>query len=100
MCRGSYTNAYVVDYDFDGANLTQRWYHKSETKGEGLYGEGNYQLSIADLNGDGYDEIIYGAAVVKNDGTLLYRTGFGRGCALHGSDLEPYCAGFVVFGFH
>ena len=29
MCRGYYTNAYVVAYDFDGKQLKQRWYHKA-----------------------------------------------------------------------
>ena len=40
FARGYYTSAYVVAYDFDGKTLKQRWYHKSEDPGKGLYGEG------------------------------------------------------------
>jgi len=35
MCRGYYTNAYVVAYDFDGANLHERWICKAESKHAG-----------------------------------------------------------------
>lgn len=100
MCRGYYTNSYLVAYDFDGSKLTQRWYHKSENAGQGLYGEGNHNLSIGDLDGDGYDEIVYGSAALKHDGTLLYRTGFGHGDALHLSDMDPDKAGLEVWDVH
>src|SRR5690554_2441190 len=75
MARGYYTAAYLVAYDFDGKSLSERWFHKSESSGQGLFGEGNHQLSVADLNGNGYDDIVYGAAALKHDGSLLYRTG-------------------------
>jgi len=55
--RGYYTAAYVAAYNFDGKKLTQIWQHKSETSGQGLYGQGNHNLSVGDMDGDGYDEI-------------------------------------------
>ncbi len=54
-----------------------------------LYGNGNHNLSIADVDGDGCDEIIWGAAALNNDGTLLYATGYGHGDAIHVAPMIP-----------
>ena len=100
MCRGYYTNAYLVAYDFDGTQLKLRWFHRSERKGKGLYGEGAHSLSVADVDSDGCDEIIYGAAVLDHDGTVLHRTGLEHGDALHVSDLMPDRPGLEIFMIH
>lgn len=100
MCRGYYTNAYLAAYDFDGTQLKLRWFHRSERKGKGLYGEGAHSLSVADVDGDGRDEIIYGAAVLDHDGTVLHRTGLEHGDALHVSDLMPDRPGLEIFMIH
>ncbi len=89
MCRGYYTKAYVVAYDWDGSSLTQRFYNKSTSSGSSsLYGQGNHNLSVTDADNDGYDEIVYGSAVLDHDGTVLTRTGLGHGDALHVNDFN------------
>ena len=100
FARGYYTAAYVVAYDFDGKNLKQRWFHKSETPGKGLYKQGNHSIYTGDIDGDGFDEIIYGGAALNHDGTLRYSTGFGHGDAGHLGDLDPDRPGLEYFGVH
>jgi len=95
--RGYYSASYVVAYDFDGKTLKQRWYHKSEVPGQGLYEQGNHNITTGDIDGDGYDEIVFGAAALNHDGTLRYRTGFGHGDAGHLGDLDPDVPGLEFF---
>lgn len=98
--RGYYSSAYVAAYDFDGKDLKLRWLHKSEDPDKGLYGEGNHSLQAADLDGDGYDEVFFGAAALNHDGTLRYRTGLGHGDAHHIGDLDPDLPGLESWDVH
>ena len=43
---------------------------------------------------------MYGAAVINNDGTGLYTTGWGHGDALHLSDMDPDRPGLEVWNVH
>ncbi len=100
MCRGYYERTALAAYNFDGEKLTQRWLHDSKAPGEGAYGQGNHNLSVGDVDDDGRDEIIYGACVIDDDGSLLYRTGWGHGDAMHLSDMDPDTPGLEVFCVH
>jgi rhamnogalacturonan endolyase len=57
-------------------------------------------LAVADVDGDGRDEIVYHAMVVDDDGRGLYTTGLRHGDALHVGDLDPGRPGLEVFGVH
>jgi len=67
---------------------------------EAYSGQGNHSVSVADVDQDGCDEIIYGACVIDNNGKGLYSTGYGHGDALHCSDLDPEHPGLEVFQVH
>jgi hypothetical protein len=100
MARGYYTRATVAAWDFRNGALTRRWLYDSGNSNVGAYGQGNHNLSIADVDADGRQEIVYGSATINDNGSLMYRTGFGHGDALHVGDLIPNRAGLEVFTIH
>jgi rhamnogalacturonan endolyase len=98
MCRGYYTRTVLAAWDFRGGKLTKRWVFDSIDEGNGKFaGQGNHNLSVADVDGDGKDEIIYGKMAVDDNGKGLYSTGIGHGDAIHVSDLDPSRPGLEVF---
>lgn len=82
MCRGYYTKSYLAAYNWDGKDLTLHWLFDSE-QFPGYSGQGNHNLRVGDVDGDGCDEITYGAMAVDHDGTGLYTTRMGHGDAIH-----------------
>jgi rhamnogalacturonan endolyase len=103
MARGYYTRAYVAAYDFRDGQLTNRWNFDTGFSG-GPYatwrGQGAHSLTIGDVDGDGRDEITYGAAAIDDDGSGLYSTLLGHGDALHMSDMDPTRPGQEVWMAH
>lgn len=100
MGRGYYGRSVLAAFDFKNGELQSRWVFDSED-GENPYsGMGNHGLSVADVDFDGKDEIVYGAMVVDDTGKGLYTTGFRHGDALHVSDLDPSTPDLEVFGIH
>ncbi|MGY5765255.1 rhamnogalacturonan lyase family protein [Brachybacterium sp. DNPG3] len=101
FARGYYTRAVLWAVDYDGEQLTERWIFDSDDEGnEGYAGQGNHNLSVADVDGDSRDEIVYGAVTIDDDGTGLYTTGLGHGDAQHVGDFDPSRPGLEVFSVH
>ena len=120
FCRGYYTRTVIAAWDWDGKELKQRWVFDTNTPEWASYaGQGNHNLRVADVDGDGCDEITYGSMAVDHDGRGLYNTGMGHGDAIHlmafdpstdklqvwdchenkrdGSDFRDACTGDVIF---
>lgn len=100
MCRGYYGRSVLAVWDWREGKLTSRWVFDSKDKDNPYSGQGGHQLSVADVNGDGRDDIIYHSMVVDADGKGLYTTGLRHGDALHVGDLDPERSGLEVFGIH
>ena len=100
MCRGYYCGSFVWAVNYSDGKLSEAWLHKSDVPMEGLWGEGAHSLVTGDVDGDGCDEIIFGASALDHDGTLLYRTGGGHGDALHLGKFLPEQPGLQVFMPH
>jgi len=127
VCRGYYTRSCIAAYDLQNGRHQLRWSVDSGflpmqnpfviTPGDAqdgtdpVYGklarQGNHSLSAADVDGDGCMEIIYGAACIDHDGSLLYsstgtlpdgRTAkLGHGDSMHVADIDPDIPGLEIF---
>lgn len=98
MSRGYYTRTVITAWDLKDGKLQKRWTFDSDSPGNSRYaGQGNHNLTIADVDGDGKDEIVFGAMCIDDNGKGLYSTGLGHGDAMHVSDLDPSVPGLEVF---
>ncbi|HEX6347119.1 rhamnogalacturonan lyase [Umezawaea sp.] len=134
FARGYYTRSTVVAYDWDGQRLRERWYADSgwvpmanpfndsphgrdgtDPRWATLTTQGAHSLSAADVDGDGRQEVVYGAATLDDDGSLLHsstgvlppgsaepgaRKRLGHGDALHVTDVDPHRPGLEVYMVH
>ncbi|TDB71290.1 hypothetical protein [Micromonospora sp. KC721] len=78
-----------------------RWKFDSGNAGRQWTGRGAHSLSIADVDGNGTDEVVYGGMTINANGTGRYTTGFyAHGDALHVSDFVPNRAGQEIWMIH
>jgi len=106
MCRGVYGRIVMAAWDWRDNRLTSRWVfdsgtsHPPYTDASPYSGMGGHSLSVADVDRDGKDEIVYHAMTIDDNGQGLYSTGFRHGDAMHISDMMPDRPGLEVFTVH
>ena len=90
FCRGYYTRTVIAAWDWDGKALTNRWtFDTDDDRWKDYAGQGNHNIRVADVDGDGCDEITFGSMAVDHDGTGLYNTKMGHGDAMHLTVFDP-----------
>ena len=106
--RGIYTMTKMQTYDIVNKKLVKKWYWEStswkypqqgkyDDSPKNYFGQGYHNYTIADVDGDGCDEINWGSMSIDNDGQPLYSTELGHGDAQHYGDLDPYRKGLEMF---
>jgi len=98
--RGYYTRAVVAAWDWRDGVLSSRWVFDTDVAGAAARGQGAHWFSTGDVNGDGKDDIVYGAATIDSYGQLLYTTGLGHGDALHFGKFDPDRDGQQIYMVH
>jgi hypothetical protein len=94
--RGYYTRTVIAAWDWRNGSLTQRWVFDSNSAGTTYEGRGNHQLSIADVDNDGRQEILFGSLGINDNGTVMWAFDH-HGDALHVGDFIPSRAGLELF---
>ena len=103
--RGVYGHSVIEAWDWRDGQLTKRWRFDTNDGGTGKDGkkhstyasQGNHSLNVADLDGDGLDEVMYGSMAVDHDGIGLWNTGLGHGDANHMGKFLPEREGLQMF---
>lgn len=103
--RGVYGHSVIEAWDWRDGQLTKRWRFDTNDGGTGKDGkkhstyasQGNHSLNVADLDGDGLDEVMYGSMAVDHDGIGLWNTGLGHGDANHVGKFLPEREGLQMF---
>lgn len=104
--RGYYERTTYVAYSLVGGKLKEQWTFDSAKEGRGG-GLGFHNLATADVDNDGFDEIIAGSLTLDQDGSILYtmdgemlRERGSHGDALHVGAFDPDREGIHVIGVH
>ena len=92
--RGTYGLIKLAAYD---AELNQVWYWEASGRYSDYRGQGAHGLQVADIDGDGKDELIIGAAVIDHDGTPLWTLRMGHPDVFYVADIDPDRPGLEIF---
>jgi hypothetical protein len=132
--RGYYTRSTMIAYSWDGKSLKENWFVDSgwvpmtNPFNDGPHGrdglnpefatittQGVHTLVVADVDGDGCDEVVFGSATIDHNGKLMYSSmdimppasatpgqiaRLGHGDAIHVADIDPYRPGLEIFMCH
>ncbi|MCH5212098.1 MAG: hypothetical protein J1G06_03715 [Oscillospiraceae bacterium] len=102
QARGCYDRSCMAAYHVENGKIVMDWNFDSKRPEyrdmtPSPSGQGYHNMATADVDYDGYDEVIYGNLVLDHDGTIMYSTGLGYGDSMHVGDLVPSRPGMEVY---
>lgn len=92
--RGTYTIIKIQTYD---PFLNPLWYWEASGEYKSYRGQGMHGMHCADVDDDGKDEIIIGAAVIDDNGAGLWNTRLGHPDVCYVADIDPKRPGLEIF---
>ncbi len=100
--RGYYGRTCISAYHLENKKIVTDWTFDSHdypaADGHEPYsGQGYHNLSIADVDYDGKDEVIFGSMNIDHDGSPMYSTEMYHGDSMHVGDFVPDNPGLEVY---
>ncbi len=100
VARGTYTKMIVRAYRFKDRQLTLQWEWDGDNENPPVRGQGMHGMHCVDVDGDGRDEIVLGAAALDDNGKLLWNLGMGHPDIVYVTDVLATSPGLeIVYGF-
>ena len=94
--RGTYGLMTAEAWRLNKNKLEKLWSYSNKDLPRSWWGQGAHTTRVADLDGDGRDEIVLGAAVLDDDGSPLWTTGCGHPDYLYVADITKKNPGLEV----
>jgi rhamnogalacturonan endolyase len=94
MQRGTYNLIKIQALD---KNFNRIWYWQAPQEKKNYRGQGSHGLISADVDGDGRDELVIGAAVIDDNGKGLWTLEMGHPDICYTADIDPANPGLEVF---
>jgi len=94
MQRGTYNLIKIKALDKD---FNQIWYWEAPQEKQKYRGQGSHGLVTADVDQDGRDELVIGAAVLDDNGRGLWTLEMGHPDVCYVADIDPNNPGLEVF---
>lgn len=96
--RGTYTVQKLVALQYFAGRLGELWSWDSTQEPGGLYyGQGDHYMHAVDVDDDGRDEIVIGAAVIDDNGVGLWSSGLGHSDNVWVGDIDPSRPGLEIY---
>lgn len=95
--RGTYNRMKVDAYMMKGRSLQKLWSYDNADYPPAYWGQGAHTTRVADVDGDGRDEVLLGSVCLDDDGTAMWTTGRGHPDGAHVGHFLPNRPGLQVF---
>ena len=97
VLRGTYTIMRIDAYSYINKKLQKVWSWNGDDENPRVRGQGFHGLHALDVDDDGRDELIIGAAAIDDNGKCLWNMGVGHPDICYVADVDPSRPGLEIF---